>query len=174
MDFGILLAICVVAFVLIAPVIALVRSRHATEKSEILENENASMREQLRKITVRIEVLEKAKKMSAGPTPHQRYRHWRRLSRFQPKRLQPVPLRSELKHRWKFLARRARPFLPCPWPQLRSHRLPRPNRSAHVRRPRPLSPQRMRPISLVTYSTMQRNPKLTVGRTLKKAWAQIG
>ena len=66
MDFGILLAICVVAFVLIAPVIALVRSRHATEKSEILENENASMREQLRKITVRIEVLEKARKCQQG------------------------------------------------------------------------------------------------------------
>jgi uncharacterized membrane protein len=68
-EFWTLLLICVVGSTLIASIIALTRSRRLAEKTQSLEKENGSLREQLRGITVRVYELEKTlEKISrAGP-----------------------------------------------------------------------------------------------------------
>jgi uncharacterized membrane protein len=68
-DFLTLLLICVAGLVLIAPIIALTRSRRLAEKTESLEKENGSLREQLRGITKRVYDLEKTLERISGATP---------------------------------------------------------------------------------------------------------
>ncbi len=69
MDFLTLLLVCVAGLVLIAPIIALTRSRRLAEKTESLEKENGSLREQLRGITKRVYELEKTLEKISGATP---------------------------------------------------------------------------------------------------------
>ena len=69
MELWALLLICAVGFILIAPIVALTRSRHLAGKTESLERENGSLREQLRGITKRVHELEKTVEKISRATP---------------------------------------------------------------------------------------------------------
>jgi hypothetical protein len=68
-EFWPLLLICAVGCILIAPIVALTRSRRLAEKTESLERENGSLREQLRGITKRVHELEKTVEKISRATP---------------------------------------------------------------------------------------------------------
>ena len=59
LDIAVLFGICVVIFILVVPIVALVRSGKLIKKAEWLEQANLALREELRGLTVRIHSVEK-------------------------------------------------------------------------------------------------------------------
>ena len=102
MDFGILLAICVVAFILIAPVVALVRSRHADQRSENLEKKKTPrFASNCVDSPSASRSWKRFVRMQARLARYPPHRHPRRRSPARSRYLWRPPLLPELKRQWK-------------------------------------------------------------------------